>query len=177
MAETILGRKLCGWRVRRCRPTGGCTRRSASHVIRCHRPCSPSPRTRSRCAHSTYYLPSHPSSDTPNEAAARAGGGKTPVGGPRATAASNNNNVAVQALTAQVAEMSLGVEALEKERDFYFEKVRVALDPSVDCVFDPLWCHPRAAPRHRDPGAAADGGARGGGSGRRDVARDSEDPV
>ncbi|KAJ7656156.1 microtubule binding protein [Mycena polygramma] len=45
-------------------------------------------------------------------------GGRTPVGGPRATPAE------LQALHAQVAELGGQVEGLERERDFYFEKLR-----------------------------------------------------
>lgn len=49
-------------------------------------------------------------------------GGKTPIGGHRS--ASTQPNEAVQALRAQLAEMSQHLEGLEKERDFYFAKVR-----------------------------------------------------
>ncbi|KAJ7744038.1 calponin homology domain-containing protein [Mycena maculata] len=45
-------------------------------------------------------------------------GGRTPVGGPR------TNDAAVQALNAQVQDLSLQLEGIEKERDFYFEKLR-----------------------------------------------------
>lgn len=37
------------------------------------------------------------------------------------------SDAAVQALTSQMNEMKLNVEGLEKERDFYFNKVRIAL--------------------------------------------------
>ncbi|KAJ6556795.1 calponin homology domain-containing protein [Mycena vulgaris] len=47
-------------------------------------------------------------------------GGRTPVGGPRHGA----TDAAVQALHGQVRELSAHVEGLEKERDFYFEKLR-----------------------------------------------------
>ena len=55
--------------------------------------------------------------------ASRAGGGRTPVGGPRV--GSSHSNEAVQALKNQLAEMSAHLESLEKERDFYFAKVMV----------------------------------------------------
>lgn len=51
-------------------------------------------------------------------------GGRTPVGGPRAGSAQNGE--VVQGLQAQVREMNAHLEGLEKERDFYFAKVRVA---------------------------------------------------
>ncbi|KAJ7045109.1 calponin homology domain-containing protein [Mycena alexandri] len=54
--------------------------------------------------------------------AARAGG-RTPVGGHRA-GTPNESALQVQALTAQVRELSTHLEGLEKERDFYFEKLR-----------------------------------------------------
>ncbi|KAI5120451.1 hypothetical protein M0805_008498 [Coniferiporia weirii] len=58
-------------------------------------------------------------------AAARAGGGRTPVGGPRAASATAHANEAItQQLRAQLAEMSAHLEGLEKERDFYFAKLR-----------------------------------------------------
>jgi len=49
-------------------------------------------------------------------------GGKTPVGGYRS--ASTQPNEAVLHLQAQVKELSGHLEGLEKERDFYFEKLR-----------------------------------------------------
>ncbi|KAH8108536.1 EB1 domain-containing protein [Phellopilus nigrolimitatus] len=49
-------------------------------------------------------------------------GGRTPIGGPRAGSAQSNE--AVTALRAQLAEMSAHLEGLEKERDFYFAKLR-----------------------------------------------------
>ena len=53
--------------------------------------------------------------------AGRAGGGRTPVGGFRSGSAQSNE--AVSQLQAQVKELSTHLEGLEKERDFYFEKV------------------------------------------------------
>ena len=47
-------------------------------------------------------------------------GGRTPVGGRSGSAQSNE---AVLQLQAQVKELSTHLEGLEKERDFYFEKV------------------------------------------------------
>jgi len=49
-------------------------------------------------------------------------GGKTPVGGHRAGSAQSLE--AVQNLQAQLKEMSTHLEGLEKERDFYFSKLR-----------------------------------------------------
>lgn len=48
-------------------------------------------------------------------------GGRTPISGHRST--STQPNEAVQALQAQLKEMSTHMEGLEKERDFYFAKV------------------------------------------------------
>lgn len=48
-------------------------------------------------------------------------GGRTPVSGHRS--ASTQPNEAIQALQAQLKEMSTHMEGLEKERDFYFAKV------------------------------------------------------
>ena len=48
-------------------------------------------------------------------------GGRTPIGGHRAGSAQPNE--AVQQLQTQVRELSSHLEGLEKERDFYFEKV------------------------------------------------------
>ncbi|KAJ6471286.1 microtubule binding protein [Mycena vitilis] len=53
-----------------------------------------------------------------NGAAGARAGGRTPVGGARVTPAE------LQALHAQVAELGGQVEGLERERDFYFEKLR-----------------------------------------------------
>lgn len=52
-------------------------------------------------------------------------GGKTPIGGHRSGSAQSNE--AVQLLQTQVREMSTHLESLEKERDFYFAKVRRGL--------------------------------------------------
>jgi microtubule-associated protein, RP/EB family len=51
-------------------------------------------------------------------------GGRTPVGGHRTGSAQGGGEV-VQGLQAQVREMSVHLEGLEKERDFYFAKVRL----------------------------------------------------
>ncbi|KAI0293857.1 calponin homology domain-containing protein [Multifurca ochricompacta] len=51
-------------------------------------------------------------------------GGKTPIGGPRAGSASAVNHEHVLGLQAQLKEMSAHLEGLEKERDFYFAKLR-----------------------------------------------------
>jgi len=48
-------------------------------------------------------------------------GGRTPVGGFRSGSAQSNETI--QQLQAQVRELSGHMEGLEKERDFYFEKV------------------------------------------------------
>ncbi|KAJ8521690.1 hypothetical protein ONZ45_g1641 [Pleurotus djamor] len=65
----------------------------------------------------------------PSSSSTRAGlstggraGGRTPVGGPRSGSAQSNE--AVLALQGQVKELSGHLEGLEKERDFYFEKLR-----------------------------------------------------
>lgn len=50
-------------------------------------------------------------------------GGKTPISGHRA--GSTQPNEAVQSLQTQLREMSTHMEGLEKERDFYFAKVRI----------------------------------------------------
>jgi len=49
-------------------------------------------------------------------------GGKTPIGGHRSGSAASNE--AVQHLQNQVKELSTHLEGLEKERDFYFQKLR-----------------------------------------------------
>lgn len=61
--------------------------------------------------------------------AARPAGGAARVGGPsaRSSSAASSRGVdpaALEALTGQMNEMKLSVEGLEKERDFYFNKVR-----------------------------------------------------
>ncbi|KAJ7444451.1 calponin homology domain-containing protein [Mycena latifolia] len=62
-------------------------------------------------------------STTTASAAARRGGGRTPVSGHRATTPSGMA-VQVQALQGQVDELTTHLEGLEKERDFYFAKLR-----------------------------------------------------
>ena len=62
-------------------------------------------------------------------------GGRTPVGGFRSGSAQSNE--AVSQLQAQVKELSSHLEGLEKERDFYFEKV-CKKNMIVDDGFD-LW--------------------------------------
>jgi len=52
----------------------------------------------------------------------RAGGGRTPIGGPRSASAASNETV--KHLEGQLREMSTHLEGLEKERDFYFAKLR-----------------------------------------------------
>ena len=54
-------------------------------------------------------------------AASGRAGGRTPVGSYRSGSAQSNE--AVSQLQAQVKELSTHLEGLEKERDFYFEKV------------------------------------------------------
>ncbi|KAK1218314.1 microtubule integrity protein mal3 [Marasmius sp. AFHP31] len=51
-------------------------------------------------------------------------GGKTPIGGHRSGSAQPQNDALVQHLQNQVKELSGHLEGLEKERDFYFEKLR-----------------------------------------------------
>ena len=52
-------------------------------------------------------------------------GGKTPIGGHRSGSAQPQNDALVLHLQNQVKELSGHLEGLEKERDFYFEKVRL----------------------------------------------------
>jgi RP/EB family microtubule-associated protein len=54
---------------------------------------------------------------------ARVGGGRTPVGGPRATSTGPSSE-ALRELQTQVKDMTAHLEGLEKERDFYFAKLR-----------------------------------------------------
>jgi RP/EB family microtubule-associated protein len=56
-------------------------------------------------------------------ASAGRAGGRTPVGGHRTGSAQGNSEV-VLGLQAQVRDMNSHLEGLEKERDFYFAKVR-----------------------------------------------------
>jgi len=65
-------------------------------------------------------------------------GGKTPVSGHRASSASAVNHEQLLNLQAQLKEMSTHLEGLEKERDFYFAKVRRAAGRFLvfaDCCF------------------------------------------
>jgi len=64
---------------------------------------------------------SRSNSTTLNAGGSRAGG-RTPIGGHRA--GSTQPNELVQNLQAQLREMSAHLEGLEKERDFYFSKLR-----------------------------------------------------
>jgi len=57
-----------------------------------------------------------------NLSAGSRAGGRTPISGHRA--GSTQPNEAVQRLQEQVKDLSTHLEGLEKERDFYFEKVR-----------------------------------------------------
>jgi len=82
-------------------------------------------------------------------------GGKTPISGHRA--GSTQPNEAMQNLQAQLREMSTHMEGLEKERDFYFAKVR----QSLFIVVFYFRSSDSPAPRHRNPSSAADGGRRG----------------
>ena len=52
-------------------------------------------------------------------------GGKTPISGHRAGSAGGASHEQVLGLQAQLKEMSTHLEGLEKERDFYFAKVRI----------------------------------------------------
>ncbi|EIM86285.1 uncharacterized protein STEHIDRAFT_98691 [Stereum hirsutum FP-91666 SS1] len=67
--------------------------------------------------------PLAPSRGAPAGGGARAGG-KTPVSGHRAGSAAAVNHEQVLNLQAQLKEMSAHLEGLEKERDFYFAKLR-----------------------------------------------------
>lgn len=53
-------------------------------------------------------------------------GGRTPIGGSRAGSAQPNE--AIQNLQMQLRDMSTHLEGLEKERDFYFNKVCIAVE-------------------------------------------------
>ncbi|KAA1472292.1 hypothetical protein DENSPDRAFT_838515 [Dentipellis sp. KUC8613] len=57
-------------------------------------------------------------------AGATRSGGKTPIGGHRAGSAAAANHEQLLQLQAQNRELSAHMEGLEKERDFYFEKLR-----------------------------------------------------
>ena len=62
------------------------------------------------------------SRSTPGAGMSRAGG-RTPLGGFRSASAQSNE--AMLQLQGQVTELTGQLEGLEKERDFYFEKVRL----------------------------------------------------
>jgi RP/EB family microtubule-associated protein len=81
-------------------------------------------------------------------------GGKTPVGGHRAGSAQPNE--AVHNLQTQLREMGTHLEGLEKERDFYFSKVRSVISwRATDyCTYILMAC--LLAPRHRDPSTTTD---------------------
>lgn len=70
-------------------------------------------------------------------------GGKTPVGGHRTGSAQPE---LVQNLQAQLREMSTHLEGLEKERDFYFSKVRLILHCSRNDSYSAIRFI--SAPRH-----------------------------
>lgn len=73
-------------------------------------------------------------------------GGRTPISGHRSASAQPNE--AIQNLQAQLRDMSTHLEGLEKERDFYFEKVRSVLSHWR------TWCaNHLLATKYRDPGA------------------------
>jgi RP/EB family microtubule-associated protein len=63
-------------------------------------------------------------------------GGKTPIGGHR----SPSTQPELQGLQAQLREMSAHLEGLEKERDFYFAKVRTGLARARVLFFSCLYC-------------------------------------
>ncbi|KAH9952935.1 microtubule binding protein [Russula dissimulans] len=72
----------------------------------------------------TTLTPIAPRPATSIAAAGARSGGKTPVGGHRTGSASAVNHEQVLGLQAQLKEMSAHLEGLEKERDFYFAKLR-----------------------------------------------------
>ncbi|KAJ7495539.1 hypothetical protein FB451DRAFT_1478437 [Mycena latifolia] len=73
---------------------------------------------------------------TTASAAARVGGGRTPVTGHRSTAPSGTA-MQVQALQGQVHELTAHLEGLERERDFYLEKLR-DIEMLVQAKFEDL---------------------------------------
>lgn len=84
-------------------------------------------------------------------------GGRTPISGHRS--GSTQPNEALQHLQAQLKEMSGHLEGLEKERDFYFEKVRrymILCLPGMGLIFPACsyvrsksWCKSRWSRRVR----------------------------
>ena len=98
-------------------------------------------------------------------------GGKTPISGHRA--GSTQPNEAMQALQAQLREMTTHLEGLEKERDFYFAKVR----QTVFIIVFYFRSSGSPAARHRNLGPAADGGPRGSRDGGRNPERNTENSI
>jgi RP/EB family microtubule-associated protein len=63
-------------------------------------------------------------------------GGRTPIGG----RAGSTQPEVVQQLQSQVKELSSHLEGLEKERDFYFEKVGAASPKRIGLLLIPVYC-------------------------------------
>ena len=81
-------------------------------------------------------------------------GGKTPISGHRTGSAGAASHEQVLGLQAQLKEMSTHLEGLEKERDFYFAKVRILLmamgvwmfyswTSTRSCAISRSWCSSR----------------------------------
>jgi len=73
----------------------------------------------------------------PSRASAGRPGGKTPIGGPRAPSSAAVAHEQVLNLQAQLRDMSTHLEGLEKERDFYFAKLR-DIEILVQARLEPL---------------------------------------